>query len=102
MKNGRLDISVVWAESCRSPVQNLVRIGRTVGSGVIHVLANFNMAAGGHLGLRISTLWNHRLVPGAKRMIRTKFGAHRKNRFEVIQFLVNFSFLSAAILDFEK
>ena len=35
-------------------------------------------------------------------MIRAKFGAYRTNRFEVIQFLVNFSFSSAAILDFEK
>ena len=32
----------------------------------------------------------------------TKLGAYRTNRFEVIQFLVNFSFSSAAILDFEK
>ena len=47
-------------------------------------------------------IWDNRLVPGAKRMIHTKFGAYRTNRFEVIQFLVNFSFLSAAILDFEK
>ena len=35
-------------------------------------------------------------------MIHTKFGAYMTNRFEVIQFLVNFSFSSAAILDFEK
>ena len=35
-------------------------------------------------------------------MICTKFGAYRINRFEVIQFLVNFGFSSAAILDFEK
>ena len=32
----------------------------------------------------------------------TKFGANRKNRFEVINFFLNFSFSSAAILDFEK
>ena len=35
-------------------------------------------------------------------MIRAKFSAHRTNRFEVIQILVNFVFSSAAILDFEK
>ena len=35
-------------------------------------------------------------------MLNTKFGSNRTNRFEVIQFLVNFSFSSAAILDFEK
>ena len=35
-------------------------------------------------------------------MIRTKFGAYRTNRFEVIKFLVNFSFSSATILDFVK
>ena len=75
---------------------------RTNGSGVIQVFANFNMAAGGHVGLQISTFWDHMLVPGAKRMIRTKFGAYTTNRFEVIQFLVNFSFSSAAILNFEN
>ena len=62
---------------------------RTNGSGVISVFANYNMAAGGHLGLRISTFWDHRLVPGAKWMTHTKFGAYRTNRFDVIQFLVN-------------
>ena len=81
---------------------NLVRIGLTASSRDIKVFANFNMAAGGHVGLQISTFWDHRLVPGAKRMIHTKFGAYTTNRFEVIQFLVNFSFSSAAILDFEK
>jgi len=35
-------------------------------------------------------------------MLNTKFGSNRTNRFEVIQFLLNFSFSSAAILDFEK
>ena len=75
---------------------------RTYGLGVIQVFANFNMAAGGHLVLRISTFLDHTLVPGAKWMICTKFGAHTMKRFEVIQFLVNFSFSSAAILDFEK
>jgi hypothetical protein len=35
-------------------------------------------------------------------MIHTKFSAYRTNGFDVIQFLVNFSFPSAAILDFEK
>ena len=73
---------------------------RTNGSGVTHVFVNFYMAAGGHLGLRISTFWDHRLV-----LVRsgcTKFGAYRTNRFEVIQVLVTFSFSSAAILDFEK
>jgi len=44
----------------------------------------------------------HKLVPGAKQMINTKFGAYGTNRFAVIQFLVNFGFSSAAILDFEK
>jgi len=75
---------------------------RTNGSRVIQVFANFNMAAGGHVGLCISTCWNHGLVPGPKFMIKTKFCAYRTNRFEVIQFLVNFRFSSAAILDFEK
>ena len=75
---------------------------RRIASRVIEVFANFKMAAGGHLGLCISTFWDHRLVPGGKRMIHTKFGAYRTNRFEVIQFLVNFSFSPAAILDFEK
>ncbi len=35
-------------------------------------------------------------------MIHAKFGAHRTNRFEVIQILVYFVLLSAAILDFGK
>ena len=35
-------------------------------------------------------------------MIRTKFGAHGSNSFEVIRFLVNFGFSSAALLDFSK
>ena len=35
-------------------------------------------------------------------MIHTKFGAYWTHSFEVIQFLVNFGFSSAAILDFEK
>ena len=35
-------------------------------------------------------------------MINTKFGAYRTNRFEAIQFLVNFRFSSAAILDLKK
>ena len=39
-------------------------------------IVNFNMAAIGHLGLKFPWLWNH-------------------SRFEVIQFLVNFSFSSA-------
>ena len=43
-----------------------------------------------------------KVVPGAKRMIPTKLSVYRTNRFDVIQFLVNFSFSSAAILDFEK
>ena len=42
------------------------------------------------------------MVSVAKWMIHTKFGAYRTNRFEVIQFYVNFSFSSAAILDLEK
>ena len=75
---------------------------RTNGLGVNQVFANFNMAAGGHVGFKISTFWDHRLVPDAKRMTLAKCGAYRTNRFEVIQFLVNFSFSSAAILDFEK
>ena len=60
------------------------------------------MAAGGHLELCISTFWDDRLVSGAKWMINDKFGAYKTNRFVVIQFLLNFSFSSAAILDFEK
>ena len=40
--------------------------------------------------------------PGAKYMMHTKFGAYRTNRFEVIKFIVNFSFSSAATLDSEK
>ena len=59
-------------------------------------IVNFNMAAIAHLGLRFSWLWNHRRVPSAELMLNTKFGSNRTNRFEVIQFLVNF------ILDFEK
>ena len=35
-------------------------------------------------------------------MIPAKFGSYRRNRFEVIQILVNFGFSSAAILDFEN
>jgi len=35
-------------------------------------------------------------------MIHIKFDAYRTNRFDVIQFLVNFSFSSAAIMDFEN
>ena len=35
-------------------------------------------------------------------MIPAKFGAYMEKRLEVIQFLVNFSFLLAAIFDFEK
>ena len=60
------------------------------------------MALGGHLGLRFSRLWDHRRISGAELMLNTKFGANRTNRFEVIQNLVNLSFSSAAILDFEK
>ena len=59
---------------------------QTNGSGVIQVFANFNMAAGGHLGLLILTFWDNNLVPGAKWMIHTKFDAYWTNRFEVIQF----------------
>ena len=69
---------------------------------VIQFFANINMAAGSHLGLRISTFLDHRLFPGAKRMIHTKFGAYRTNRFEVIQFLVNFSFFVGGHLGFLK
>ena len=75
---------------------------RTNGLGVIQVFANFNMAAGGHLGLRISTFWDHGFVTGGKWMIHTKLGAYRTNHFEVIQFFSKFHFSSAAILDFEK
>jgi len=60
------------------------------------------MAVGGHIGFRFSRLWDHRRDPRAELMPNTKFGANRTIRFEVIQFLVNFSFSSAAILDFEK
>ena len=35
-------------------------------------------------------------------MLNAKFCSNRTNRFEVMQFLVNFSFSSAAILRFEK
>ena len=35
-------------------------------------------------------------------MIHAKFGAYRTNGFEVIPFLVDIRFSSAAILDFEK
>ena len=35
-------------------------------------------------------------------MIHTKFVSYRTNRFEVILFLVDFRFSSAAILNFEK
>ena len=60
------------------------------------------MAVGGHIGFRFSRLWDHRRDPRAELMPNAKFGANRTIRFEVIQFLVNFSFSSAAILDFEK
>ena len=70
--------------------------------GSYSCFSNCNMAAGGHLGLWVSTFRDHRLVPGVKWMINTKFGAYRMNPFEVIQFSVNFSFSSAAILDFAK
>ena len=72
----------------------------TNGSRVIQDFANFNMAAGGHLGLCISTFWDHRLVPGTKWMINTKFGAYRTNRFEDIQFLVNSQFFVGGHLGF--
>jgi len=39
---------------------------------------------------------------GAELMLNNKFGPNRTNRFEVIEFSVNFSFSSAATLDFEK
>ena len=42
-----------------------------------------------------------RRVPSAELMLSTKFGSNRTNRFEAIQFLINFSLLSAAILHFE-
>ena len=35
-------------------------------------------------------------------MLNTNFGANRTNRFEVTRFLVNFSFSSAAIFDFQN
>ena len=60
------------------------------------------MAAIGHLGLRLSWLWDHSRVPSAELMLNAKFGSNRTNRFEVIQFLLDLSFSSAAILDFEK
>jgi hypothetical protein len=73
---------------------------RTNGSGVIQVLANFNMAAGGHLGLLISTFLDHWLVPGAKWIIHTKFGAYRTNRFDVIHFFSKFQFFVGGHLGF--
>ena len=68
----------------------------------IEQIVNFNMAAIGHLGIRFSWLCDHRRVPSAELMLNTKSGSNRTNRFEVIKILVNFSFLSAAILDLEK
>ena len=41
-------------------------------------------------------------IRSAELMLNNKFGANKTNRFEVIQFLVNFSFSSAAILNFSK
>ena len=46
--------------------------------------------------------WEYGFVPCVDNMIHIKFDAYRTNRFDVIQFLVNFSFSSAAILDIEK
>ena len=78
----------VWAMSFRSPWQNLVSIGRTVRE-------LFKL-------LQISIWRPAAILDCAQWIIDTKFGAHRTNRFEVIHFLVNFSFPLAAILDFEK
>ena len=73
---------------------------RTNGLGVIHVFANFNMAAGGHLGLRISTFWDDSFVLGEKWMIHAKLGAYRTNHFEVIQFFCKFQFFVVGHLGF--
>jgi len=54
------------------------------------------MTATGHLGLRASKFW-------AMSMYKITDLVHiGRTDFEVIHFLVNFSFSSAAILDFEK
>ena len=50
----------------------------------------------------IFVIVDNRRVPSAELMLNTKFGSNRTNRFEVIQFLENFSFSSAAVLDFGK
>ena len=62
------------------------------------------MAAIGHLGIRFSWLCDHRRVPSAELMLNsnTKSGSNRTNRFEVIQFLVNFSFFVGGHLGFWK
>ena len=74
----------------------------TNGSKVIKVLVKFKMAAGGHLGLRISGSWRRLSLSGEEQMPVIKFGANRMNRSEVIAFLSVFPVSSAAILDFAK
>ena len=73
---------------------------RMIGLGVIQDFVNFKMAAGGHLGLRISRFWDNRLVLGAELMLRTKFGAYEP--FQSYSIFSKCQFLSAAILDFAK
>ena len=65
-------------------------------------IVNFNMAAIGHLGLRFSWLLDNRRVPSAEWMLNTKLGSNWTNRFEVIKFLVNFSFFVGCHLVFWK
>ena len=73
---------------------------RTNGSGVIQVFANFNMAAGGHLGLLILTFWGHRLLPGSKWMIHTKFGAYKDVPFQSYSIFSKFLFFVGGHLGF--
>jgi len=87
--------------SRRSSVPNLVRIGRTVRESFRFLqISTWRPAAILDYAFRHS--WDHRLVSGTKRMINTKFGAYRMNRFEDIQFLVNSQFFVGGHLGFCK
>ena len=71
-------------------------------SKVIKVLVKFKMVAGCHLGSRISGFRDGRSLLEEVKMLKTKFGANRMNRSEIIPFSSIFPVSSAAILDFEK
>jgi len=60
------------------------------------------MAAAGHLLFMHDKVLTRNLTGDAHLMTNAKLGANRMNRLKVIQFLVYFELMPAAILDFRK